>query len=98
MRPTMRQLIPTFAMLCLAALGCNSGPPPSTPPPPKVTVAHPQERKLTDTEEFNGRLEAAKTVEVRARVRGHIEKIHFKDGQIVKEGQELIDLDARPFQ
>ena len=98
MHPTMRQLIPALVILCLALAGCNSGPPPSTPPPPKVTVAHPEVRQIVDTDDFNGRLEAAKTVEVRARVRGHIEKIHFKDGEIVKKDQELIDLDSRPFQ
>ena len=43
-------------------------------------------------------LEAFKTVEVRSRVRGHITKVHFNDGDIVKEGQPLFDLDPAPFE
>src|SRR5690606_32386728 len=37
-------------------------------------------------------------VEVRARVSGYLEKIHFKDGQLVKEGDPLFSIDPRPFQ
>lgn len=92
----LRYLIPVS--LFLVQLGCNSAPAPTPPEPPKVTIDHPRERKLIDTEEFNGNLDAAETVEIRARVRGHIKKIHFKDGEIVKKGQDLIDLDARPYE
>lgn len=65
---------------------------------PRVTVAHPAVRALVDEDDYNGWLEAFKSVDVRARVRGHITKIHFKDGDIVKEGQPLFDLDAAPFE
>ena len=51
-----------------------------------------------DEDDYNGWLEAFKTVEVRSRVRGHITKVHFNDGDIVKEGQPLFDLDPAPFE
>ena len=68
------------------------------PPPPKVTVAHPETRTLVDEDVYNGWLEAAENVDVRARVRGHIAKIAFTDGQIVKRGDLLFQLDPRPFE
>ena len=65
---------------------------------PRVTVAHPLVRSLVDEDDYNGWLEASQTVELRARVRGHILKIHFKDGDLVKKDQLLFELDPRPFQ
>ena len=50
-------------------------------------MAHPVVRSLVDEDDYNGWLEAYKTVDVRARVRGHITKVYFKDGDIVQEGQ-----------
>ena len=67
------------------------------PAPPKVTVAHPEQRTLVDEDNYNGWLEAAENVDVRSRVRGHIAKVAFTDGQIVKKGQLLFQLDPRPF-
>lgn len=86
-----------FATLLVA--GCRSSA--STEKPkeaPRVTVAHPVMRSLVDEDDYNGWLEAYRTVEVRARVRGHITKVHFHDGDIVKEGQPLFDLDVAPFE
>ncbi len=83
----------------LPAAGCGSAAPaPAPPPPPKVSVAHPEERELVDDDDYSGWLEAASTVEIRSRVRGHIYKIHFTDGEIVEQGQLLFELDPRPFQ
>jgi RND family efflux transporter MFP subunit len=53
---------------------------------------------LTDEDDYSGWLQASAEVEVRARVRGHIDKIHFRDGDIVQKGQLLFELDPRPFQ
>ena len=81
-----------------AVLGCAEPPPIAEPPPPKVTVQHPEQRELKDFDEYNGWIQAAKTQEVRSRVRGHIVKVNFQDGDLVKEGQLLFELDPRPFQ
>src|SRR5687768_13635978 len=63
--------------------GCKEKTPPRAAEAPKVTVKPVEKRDLIDEEEFNGWLEADKTVDVRARVRGHIQKVNFEDGQIV---------------
>jgi membrane fusion protein, multidrug efflux system len=55
-------------------------------------------RQLVDYDQYNGWLQPVASVEVRARVRGHIDKINFVDGNTVKKGQLLFELDPRPFQ
>ncbi len=84
---------------CVAATGCSGDKKlaDKTKEAPRVTVAHPTVRSLMDEDDYNGWLEAYKTVDVRARVRGHITKVHFQDGDLVKEGQDLFDLDAAPL-
>jgi RND family efflux transporter MFP subunit len=87
-----------LAACFLILTGCESPPPAATPPPPKVMVMHPVARELSDHEEFNGWMAADRTVEVRSRVRGHIKKVHFIDGQYITQGDPLFTLDPRPFQ
>jgi membrane fusion protein, multidrug efflux system len=89
-----------IVMLALVAVtGCNSTAPAAKPrEAPRVTVAHPTIRGLVDEDDYNGWLEASQTVEVRARVRGHIQQIDFKDGDFVEKGQLLFEIDPRPFQ
>jgi len=68
------------------------------PPAPQVTVAHPVRKKVADQEEYVGRFVAVDAVEVRARVSGYLEAIHFRDGQLVNRGDLLFTIDPRPFQ
>ena len=68
------------------------------PPPPAVTVAKPVKRTVSDFDEYVGRFTAVNSVEVRARVSGYLDGVHFKDGQIVKQGDLLFTIDKRPFQ
>jgi RND family efflux transporter MFP subunit len=78
---------------------CSQAPaPPAAPPPPSVTVAKPVKRTIVDQDEYVGRFVAVHTVEVRARVSGYLDKVHFEDGQLVKEGDLLFTIDKRPFQ
>lgn len=86
------------ALLSLCVAGCAAPPAPSPPAPPRVTVQRPEQREIVDYNEYNGWTDASQTVEVRSRVRGHIDKVHFTDGQVVDAGQLLFELDARPFQ
>ena len=95
--PTMKT-VPLILFSLLAGACQQPKAPPAAPPPPKVTVANVETRDITDYDEYKGYLDAAQTVEVRARVRGHLQKVHFKDGQFVKTGDVLFQLDARPFQ
>jgi RND family efflux transporter MFP subunit len=77
---------------------CGEGKKPPAPPPPSVSVATPIKRTLSDFDEYVGRFTAVNSVEVRARVSGYLEGVHFKDGQIVKQGDLLFTIDKRPFQ
>src|SRR5665213_1524498 len=88
-------------LLCaLATLvaSCGESQKPPAPPPPAVTVAEPVKRTVTDFDEYVGRFTAVNSVEVRARVSGYLDGVHFKDGQIVKQGDLLFTIDKRPFQ
>jgi RND family efflux transporter MFP subunit len=89
-------LVMTLACL-LAACGEGQRAQPS-PPPPTVTVANPVQRSIIDYDEYVGRFVAVDSVEVRARVSGYLDSVHFTDGQIVKQGDLLFTIDKRPFQ
>ncbi len=87
-----------LGLVTLALAGCGDATPPLAPSePPVVTVSQPLEKEITDYDQYTGRVEAAETVEVRARVRGELVKIYFKDGALVKAGQPLFDLDVRTY-
>lgn len=69
----------------------------AAPPPPTVTVATPLVRSVTEWDDYVGRFEASKSVEVRPRVSGAVTAVHFADGAIVQKGQLLFTIDPRPF-
>lgn len=77
--------------------GCGRGGPPEMGPP-EVTVARPLVRKVTDWDEYTGRVAAVESVEIRARVSGYLQAIHFHDGGLVKRGDLLFEIDPRPYQ
>ncbi len=86
----------TLALLPAGYVGeahAQAGPPPAPP----VSVAQPLQRKVTQWDEFTGRFEAKEQVDVRARVSGFIDKIHFRDGQMIKQGDLLFTIDPRPY-
>ncbi len=79
--------------------GCQSQAP--TPPeaqPVPVTVAKPLVTPIVEWDEYTGRMDAIDTVEIRARVSGYLESLHFREGDLVKAGQLLAIIDQRPFQ
>jgi len=78
--------------------GCDNKPVASAPPPPPVAVSKPIQKSITEWDEYTGRFVPVATVEVRARVSGFIDSIHFKDGQIVKKDDLLFVIDQRPYQ
>ncbi len=86
------------AALLLSACGDSQQQQQAAPPPPAVTVATPVKRAIVDYDEYVGRFVAVNSVEVRARVSGYLDKVHFTDGQMVKEGELLFTIDKRPFQ
>src|SRR5829696_6580348 len=83
----------------LISAGCSDGE--STvqqTPPPEVAVAKPLVKEITEWDEYTGRLEAIESVAVRARVRGYLESVHFRDGAMIKRGDLLFVIDSRPYQ
>ena len=60
-------------------------------------AARPLQKTITEWDEYTGRFEAVETVEVRARVSGFIDSVHYKEGQIVKQGDLLFIIDPRPY-
>ncbi|HAJ04879.1 MAG TPA: efflux transporter periplasmic adaptor subunit, partial [Brevundimonas sp.] len=92
-----------FKIMAVAVLitsllyGCTDRSEAQGPPPaPEVSVATPLVDQVVDWDEFTGRFEAPQSVDVRARVGGYIQAVHFRDGQFVRKGQLLFTLDARP--
>lgn len=83
-----------------AALGhsgdthAQAGPPPA----PAVTVAQVLVRPVDDADEFTGRLQAVDTIQIRPRVSGYVDSVHFKEGAVVRKGDLLFRIDPRPYQ
>lgn len=80
-------------------LGCDAAKPSvvDTPPPP-VTVSQPIVRTVVDQDEYEGRIVAGQKVEIRARVRGHLQSVKFQAGDMVKKNDLLYEIDPRPAQ
>jgi RND family efflux transporter MFP subunit len=98
-RPFHLRLAATLLVLAPALAACGqSQPPGGGPPPPTVTAEKPVVRAVVDQDEYVGRFVAVDSVEIRARVSGYLDKVHFRDGQTVKQGDPLFTIDKRPFQ
>jgi RND family efflux transporter MFP subunit len=95
----------TVVVLAASALaaGCDSGASPQQQKAPAaalptVTVSTPVRREIVEWDEYTGRFDSIETVELRARVSGHLNEVHFKDGQFVNQGDLLFVIDPRPFE
>jgi membrane fusion protein, multidrug efflux system len=93
------------ALVALGAIGigqfgrvaqANSGP--TTPPATPVSVAQVLSHDVAAWNEFSGRLEAVERVDVRARVSGAVQQLHFREGSLVKAGDLLVTIDPAPYQ
>ena len=94
-----KELLPwLLAVICAAVLTACSPPKAAPLPPPKVTVNQPQFATVTNWDEYPGHLEAVEMVEIRPRVSGYIDSIHFQEGTEVKAGDLLFVIDPRPYQ
>ena len=90
---TIASLPALFAALCA---GCSK---PAPPPQalPAVEVATPLLERVAEWDDYSGRFEPVDAVEVRPRVTGAIESVHFEDGQVVQQGALLFVIDPRPY-
>jgi multidrug efflux system membrane fusion protein len=87
-----------IGIIASMGVGCSSSAQPKAPAPVEVSVAEVICKQLGDSDEFTGRLEPVNSVEVRPRVSGYLQSVHFKEGAIVRQGDLLFQIDARPFQ
>ena len=84
------------AVLAALGAGCSETTPPPEAPP-LVEVASPLAQRVADWDDYSGRFEPVDSVEVRPRVSGAIESVHFEDGQVVAQGELLFVIDPRPY-
>src|SRR5918998_3921698 len=97
-RPLKASIVALVVALGCAWLGTAAlaqGGPNALPPP--VTVAKPVVKEIMEWDEFIGRFEAVDQVHVRARVSGYIDRIHFRDGSMVRVGDPLFTIDQRSY-
>lgn len=97
----------TFPRVCAlialaAAVGVTAGCKPGggqahQMPPPAVTAIHPVLYPVQDYYQYNGHLESTQTVEIRARVKGLLTRVHFKEGTEIKAGDPLYNIDDREY-
>src|SRR5262249_23933960 len=89
-----------LGLLCcmVIAPGCGQKLQEQGPPkPPEVEVSCPVRKEVTDYEEFTGRTDGVKMVEVRPRATGYMNKINFEDGDVVKKDQVLFEIDPGTY-
>jgi RND family efflux transporter MFP subunit len=92
-------LIALFLAGAAAAVGCTNrrAAPPPEPAPPAVTVAKPVVKTVDQFTDLTGTLAAVQAVDLRPRVSGYIQKVLFKDGDLVTAGDKLVQIDPEPF-
>lgn len=96
--PRPSRAFPIASLLLLGALTAPmfaADPTPAAPPAPKVTVVPVEQKLVTEYEEISGRVDAMETVELRARVSGHLDAVRFQAGQLVRQGDVLFVIDPR---
>lgn len=84
-----------FLSILLSACGGGGGPPEF--PPPAVNVAVVKQSEVTEWDSFSGHIEAIDMVELRPRITGYLEGVHFDEGGIVAKGDLLFTIDAREY-
>lgn len=87
-----------LAALAVFGAGCSKETPPPQRPVPEVTVVTVQPQDIPFTPIFVAQTESSQQVNIVARVSGFLDRIAYKEGQLVKEGQLLFQLDQKPFQ
>jgi RND family efflux transporter MFP subunit len=93
--------LPLFLLGTLLA-GCNKGAggPPGAgapPPPPAVQVATVKREAVDVYREYTAEFKPVQTVEIRTRVGGTLDSVHFAEGSMVQQGQVLFQIDPEPY-
>jgi len=97
----MKRSVKTLAVATMAAglIACGGEGGPGGPqiPPAAVSVAEVIQRSITDWDDFTGRVEAVDHIEIRPRVAGYLDAIHFREGGVVSAGDLLFTIDDREY-
>jgi multidrug efflux system membrane fusion protein len=86
--------------LLLTLAGCNGEQASGgggQPPPPEVAVAQVLTKAVQHWDEYTGRVSAIDTVELRPRVSGYVQRVTYKEGEDVKQGDLMFQIDPRPY-
>lgn len=84
-----------FSLLLAACEDRNKYQP---PPPAEVGVQKPEQRRVTPYLEITGNTSAFNKVDLMARVQGFLEKVGYKDGDVVKAGTTLFVIEQAPYE
>ena len=95
MRRRPRWIVPAVAFVSLAA-ACEK-PRPKDPPPVPVTAAIAERRAIPRTLQATGTVEPVATVAIQSQVTGVIDRVHFSEGQEIRAGQLLFQIDPRSY-
>lgn len=87
-----------LSVVAVALVGCEEKNAYVPPPPPKVTVAKPVKNPFTEYLEVTGNTAATETVELRARIKGFLEAVHFEDGDLMNKGDLLFEIDPKEYE
>jgi multidrug efflux system membrane fusion protein len=88
----------TLLLVTTALAACGGGGPGDMQfPPTPVSVAEVVQRSVTDWDEFTGRIEAVDYIEIRPRVAGYLDAVHFREGGVVSKGDLLFTIDDREY-
>ena len=82
----------------LAAAGCSKEAPAPQRPPPVVSVITVTPQAIPYVATFVAQTESSRQVDIVARVSGFLDRIAYPEGELVKEGQLLFQLDPKPFE
>jgi membrane fusion protein, multidrug efflux system len=97
-RARAQRIVPVVLAAVLAACGKAGSEPPGQMPPPEVAVIVAEAKRLPVAYEYAAQTAGYREVEVRARVTGIMHKRNYREGELVKRGQSLFQLDPSPFQ
>lgn len=91
-------VIPAIAALAVGLAGCSKEAPPPQRPAPAVSVLEIKPQTIPITPTFVAQTESSRQVDIVARVSGFLDKIAYNEGDLVKAGQILFQLDPKPFE
>jgi membrane fusion protein, multidrug efflux system len=97
-KPLLSSVALAVAGAAALAAGCSKETPPSQRPAPAVSVITVEPKTIPYTITFVAQTESSQQVNIVARVSGYLDKIAYHEGDLVKQGQLLFQLDPKPFQ